>query len=768
MKRTVTAFGAFLTVSMLFTGCSSLAGSLEVDSSQIEHSVEASQGGFTADIQEIAASVPDYFKKNMEEKFRDLGGERAFQIKDGHSQDPEDMEQFQVGALLEDGTFIYGYATRMDQSGRPREMVHCGAFYNYLSKEFQVFHETSFRRDGESQEETADISANTEESFSIQVCGQGDEREIFVYDNGHGYLYRMDGQLKFHADIESLVRRQYPGTALVSMVHAMADGEDRIYLELAVEKEPIEVPQEVPRGDVGQKDPESLKDDEEELQKLDEELSGKVESMILVYEFNALSPVLHQENLAFEAQKQAWVDMADGQTFDEADRPNSLEDWNMAVEQHPDDWGGVDVDNMEKLPVYEWKGEPAFKNQGDLCTFVPKGDAYREFRDLREDLEFDRQFIPYEGHYSQLYGKTGKVSYPERESFKRTFTLSRKEERQNDEGNPVTVTVTWDVTQTLKVSSHHRYASLNNAYTETYWILDQGKALYLENAVGNHILCSNEDSYSWILPGGELKDGGSLNEGRQVRAMEDGNRAYLLFNDSESMEVKADDFHSGSALDGYLGEMISYSRLDGTATEGDTVYDDAFQELNESKLPGGFNGYGGVYLTEENLLKTGLSADFRTVARLTGLGADVFVPSGKGFLITHQDKGILYYDTEKQRSLKLLEGSWYRSFKRGNRIISIGFLKDGAYKAVDMAFSRVYEYDLQNLMDTVLAKMLEDILDLKEQERESASIRAEEDRTRESRDPEETVEDMLDGWEKKHPKEKREKEASQAMEELNQ
>ena len=208
MKRTVTAFGAFLTVSMLFTGCSSLAGSLEVDSSQIEHSVEASQGGFTADIQEIAASVPDYFKKNMEEKFRDLGGERAFQIKDGHSQDPEDMEQFQVGALLEDGTFIYGYATRMDQSGRPREMVHCGAFYNYLSKEFQVFHETSFRRDGESQEETADISANTEESFSIQVCGQGDEREIFVYDNGHGYLYRMDGQLKFHADIESLVRRQ--------------------------------------------------------------------------------------------------------------------------------------------------------------------------------------------------------------------------------------------------------------------------------------------------------------------------------------------------------------------------------------------------------------------------------------------------------------------------------------------------------------------------------------------------------------------------------
>lgn len=762
MKRIVAVFGAFLTVSMLFTGCSSLAGSLEVDSSQIERSVEASQGGFTADIQGITASVPDYFKKNMEEKFRELGGEKAFQIKDGHSQDPEDMEQFQLEAFLEDGTFIYGYVTRMDHQGKPRKIVHCGAFYNYLSKEFQVFHENSFRRSKESREEIADSSGNTEESFFLQVCGRGEEREIFVYDNGHGYLYRMDGQLKFHADIESFIRRQYPDTALVSMVHAMTDGEDRMYLELAVEKEPIEVP----RQDVSQASPSSLEDTEEEIQKLDEELADKVESMILVYAFNSLSPTLHQENLAFEAQKQAWVDMAGGQTFAEAARPDSLEDWKRAVEQHPDDWGGADVDNMEKLPVYEWKGEPDFERQGELCTFVPKGDAYREFRDLREDLEFDRQFIPYEGHYSQLYGKTGEVRYPDKESFQRTFTLYREEQRKDDEGKPVTVTVTWDVTQTLEATTHHRYAPLNNAYTETYWILDQGKALHLENAVGNHILCTNGTSYSWILPGGELKDGGSLDEGSQVQAMEDGNKAYLLFSNSELMMVKADVFHSVIAPGGYLLEVISYSRLEGTAAAGDTVYDDAFQEMNESSLPGGFNGYGGTYLTEENLLKAGLSADSHTVSRLNELGADVFMPSGRGFLITHQNKGILYYDTGKQRSLKLLEGSWYRSFKRGNRVISIGFLKDGAYQATDMAFSRVYEYELQELMDAALADMLADILALKEEERESASIKAEEDRTRESRDPEETVEDMLEGWERKHPKEEREKEASRAMEKI--
>ena len=58
-------------------------------------------------------------------------------------------------------------------------------------------------------------------------------------------------------------------------------------------------------------------------------------------------------------------------------------------------------------------------------------------------------------------------------------------------------------------------------------------------------------------------------------------------------------------------------------------------------------------------------------------------------------------------------------------------------------------------------------LEQKKKEEELEQSRAEEERTRESVDPEETVEDMLDRWNREYPKEEREKEVLEKLEGLD-
>lgn len=765
MKRIPTVLWTICAVSVFFTGCSSLIGQLEVDQKELESSVAAS-GAFGEAIAEgTEKDPPDVIKEDQEEKFADLQGVPAFQIKDGHSKDPKDMEQFQVGALLEDRTFVYGYSTCVEDGRETGEMVHCAALYHYPSGRFTPFHEKTFRRGAGAGEEAGE--ADSQESFMLQVCDPGDgEGEIFVYDNGEGYLYQMDGQLKFHADIETFIRRQYPDAADLSLIHAVTDGEDRIYMELSVEKERINIPEGDGREQEEEKDPEKI---DEEIEALDREMEDKVESTILVYEFHALHPTAHQKNEAFEEQMKAWGDRTEGKEFPEEGAPDPEEDWKKVLEEKPDRWGGADLTGPTYTPVYEWKSEPVFESQEAMCTFVPKEDAYQAFKDMAEGRELERQFIPYEGHFSQLYGKIGQIRY-EGAKFSRTVTLYREVEEKDEEGNTVgTKRETWEVTQELEKDTWHRYGPVEGAYMETYWVLDREKAQALGNSVGKDILCTGRDGQAyWILPGGELEKIGPLGEEEQIRSLRASvggeEKAYLLTGDTERLKISPDTRHTqGSPA---AEEEIVFQNLKEVPARGEGVYDQAFEQQNREDLPGGHDGYGGLYMTEENLLPVSLSLDGGLVAALAERGQEVFQPSERGYLLTLQDKGLLYYDPALQESMTLLEGSWYRSWRLGDEIVSIGFSKDALYGSQDIAYCRVYAYDLDEMAGRVMEETLHDLMEAEQKEAEQASRQAQEDQTRESTDPEETVEDMLSRWQRDHPEEEREKAASQALEGL--
>lgn len=717
MKRIVAAMMWGICVSMLFTGCSSLMGSMEVNSKVIGSSVavEEATGASQEDIrlnytdEERNQVPPDYFSQNMENRFEGLSGAQAFQIKAGHcAAQAEGMEDFQIGGLREDGTFIYGYVTRLEQESKPRPMVHCGAMYNYKTGSFQVFHETQYARDGEASGQELDGAAGGEESFFLQACPSenGVLGDIFVYDNGEGYLYSGNGDLKFHADVEAFVRAQYADAYDVAITHAVTDGAGKIYMELSVEHEQVDMaPLE-----------EELSDEEMErrTEELDREMEEKSSEVVMVYGFDQMNSYLNQDNQAFESQKAAWIAMTDGEEFEET--PSISGDWDRAVMQHPDSWSGAVLSGLGNLPVYQWKAEEVFllDPQTDLCLFLAEPSTYTPFYKLQGNALLEAVFTVFEGSYSILCGKTGNLEYYNPERMERRYTLVWYEEETNENGETSQVKHSQRRVQSKTVNRSRR-ARLTQAYIERYWLLDSQKASVLGNLAGEDLICCGADGTVYRLsPQGEFKETGiSLGEDARVGAIQDGETAYMVISWADSLMIAKED-GAGGVED---MTVVSYQSLGGGYKSGDTAYDDYFASLNEEDSLDGDVYSGGAYYTEEHVVQADLNVGRELAAALGEHGLTGLWPreggTMKGFLLTSESRGLTYYDPGRGEGFVLAQGSWYRSWKQGDTIVSVGFANgDSSYTSLDIANARVYEYSLDTLcreaMEAALAEAVAD------------------------------------------------------------
>ena len=929
-----------LAVTVFFTGCSSLTGSMEVDYKEIQTSaafeaVTDENGENRLGITEETKEAPNYFEQNMTEKFKALEGKQAFQIKSGHSQEADDIESFQIAGLKNDRTFLYGYVTRVEDGGRPRKMVHCAALYHYDSGALQVFHENAFRRPWEDEgEQTAAGQADGEESFFVQVCDQSGD--IFVYDNGHGYLYDSDGTMKFHGDIESFIRKQFQDFYDVSVVNAVADGQNRIYLEVSIEKEAVDVPeleredleltnkyspvnsgmdqknvafetqknawiaqtagkeyeeapdaladwnqvlethpdqwgdawlgnldnakvyqwkeeaafisgegvtnflpkpdsyvnfrdvkeqwqleklfilwdgkysglsgrtgnfiyynpQEIQReythvwyeeGETSSEgesagrikhtevltqtlsgintkryaplenayvesywvmDKESLDDETEEL---DEEAEQKLESRILVYEYSPVNSGMDQENVAFETQKNAWIAQTAGKEYE--GEPDALADWNQVLETHPDQWGDAWLGSFDNAKVYQWKGEAAFTSEEGVTNFLPKPDSYVNFRDVKEQWQLEKLFIPRDGKYSDLFGRTKNFIYYNPQEIQREYTHVWYEEgetsSEGESAEPIKHTEV--LTQTLSGINTKRYAPLENAYVESYWVMDKKKAVALGKCIGGEIQCTGEDGkVRWIQPGGGLLDTPyEVTEDTQAGAFRDGGVVYYVEFGKDSMAIVQDAAHGGNRNE--TPQKILYKNLAGGYEAGTSAYDAMLEKKNEENLPEVESVYGTDYYTEEQVLHASLSLDMILALELNRKGAkgicDLAIRgSTEGFLLTSQDKGLIFYAPATGLSAVLESGSWFGTWRLGNEYVSVGFLNgERSYNSLDVAFARVYEYDLSTLCNESMKASLEDI---KAREAEEARRRAEEAsrQAEEPSDGEEETKSPLDQW----------------------
>lgn len=765
MKRILTLGVFFFAVTVFFTGCNSLFGSLKADMGEIGAAAEsevistteaAGEAKISWNEEDSKKEPDDFFQKNMTEKFQDLEGERAFQIADGHS---EAVEDFFVAGMEGEDTFIYGYTTKTE-GGTSGEMVHCGAWYNYESSRLLVFHENRFQR-----EEEAD-GPEDEESFSIQLCTleDGSLGNIFVYDNGQGYLYLPDGTLRFQADLETFIREQYRDVFSVSVAHVAVDASERIYLELAVELEEVESP-----DTAEERDPEEIlaeaeyvedsEETDEEIRELDEEIAGKVKSVVMAYEVQTIAGDIYQKNEAFASQRQAWIDMAEGKEFLEEEKPDSGGDWTRAKEQIPDKWGDTLVIHLQAMeeyegePVYQWKSEPVFQKAEDVVLMVPEADTYSVAVAWNENQRLDQHFLFKDGRYSRLYGEIGAFRYDEGEEFSRRFQLIYYTTETGSDGSETEVKHTKSVTQSTRRMTRCRKSQLKNAYVESYWTLDGKKAEGLVDGPGAEQYCVGQDGTVYLISpanGNELsKTGLTLTEDEQAGIFRDGKQMYFLAYDTERMRV----IPNREGENAFSSFSISYDALAGNYKAGEGEYEEQFQELNKDYLPGGFDGYGSTAFSGDQMLYAALSVDPQVVRELQGYeeeAGEIWSGLGsgaKGLLITMPNQSLVFYDVQEEKSLVIAEGSWYRTWRKGNHYLSVGFPGGASYEEKDMVFARVYEYDLNTLCSQSMKELLEE---RKTKEQKAQVKQMEEDAARASREAagEEETENLMDRWER--------------------
>ncbi len=743
MKRTLITSIFGVGISVFFTGCSSLITSNTTSnmSSVVEKVKETRSESMIWETEE-AMEAPDYHEVNEAEKYDNLEGKQAFKIKDGHSQDTADMNSFSIGTYLEGGTFLYAYSTRVgektgsDSSNDSRKIVHCAAAYNYETGDFKVFHEKTFTRTDESLE-----------SLYIQTLENG-SGDVFIYDNGYGYLYDSTLNLTYNVSLEPFVRDMFhegeSGYAYsITATHAMTDGNDRIYVDLTLEKEEITEAEEVnPYAE----DDTSEEDADKEAEELDEEVEAKTIELILVCDMKSISRTIDQVNLNFDNQAEDWKNMTEDEIYTSV--PDAEADWKSVKEDNPDNWGVAHLYNMEpgtwdddKLKEYglegqeELYGTPVFRFKDSktfdfkdtyVNTFHPKEGTYEGFFDLQGDSDLTDVFIIYQDHYYELFGRVESLGNTSKswdsaeyfsKSITREYTYQWTETTTDSDGNESEEE--YEETREQTISKYtERDASLTGEQIIGYWTLyDKGLRSAIA-VVKDRILCMDKSTLYWLKSDGSTEKFHEFDENSIIEFYQEGNAGYLIITGETEIKIHKidltkDNWCSWNQIAGtwtISNEQMTQTieAKDPGAKSVDSFYHNMHNESEEDLL--NETVQSGKELIQGNmLLKVNVDAKKSKLEQLeaAGVAAGAANASGDGFLITSFANGLLYYDHGSGKVIQLLDGTWYESWKDGDKVISIGFSNEqSSYGTLDVAVSRVKEYKIDSLYENGINAIL--------------------------------------------------------------
>ncbi len=744
MKRVLAAWFLCAGISMFFTGCSSMVVDMDQDYREIDHgaaaAVSTSEGGARPDYGEgeTDESPPDYYELNLEEKFQNLEGKQAFKIADGHSAKSGDLEQFQIGTLKTDGTFLYAYVTRPEGRAGNGKVVHCAASYNYRTGQFRVIHQNVFTRENEDKE-----------SFYIQVneSGSGDDAGLFVYDNGVGYLYNAQNRLTFQTDIETFVRKYFNKAYSVTTTHVVTDGGHRVYLQLTVEKEKVELPESP--GD-------SEEEADREAEEADREVEQKVRELVLVYDFQKLPGGMDQNNDNFDEQNKRWKKLTEGKEF-ETD-PDAGRDMDQVRRELADSWGCCFLPGLGGSKVYGWKSGPAFQyiEDGYVCVFRADPSSYQEYTGMKKYTNLRNLFTPYNGRYYEIFGRTENFTYYNNTKISRSYTYVWYTTETDSEGKETQVKHSETRTQEIG-RCRSRWAGLSSAFLEGYWVLEDQRISDIWCCMDGNILCTVLGTWlCWLTPEGEIINVGfAQNQDGLVGTFRDQDQRYLVISNRAQLMISSMAWSESGGMQVNQIWQVPYGRLADDYAPGDSEYDQAFDELNGGWLSEDTVYGGGDYYTAEMVVPAKITVDRDLGEFLQEKGVDTLVPIAgnecSGFLLTSQASGLLYYDTIFQKGVRVSSGCWYRSWKQGNRFFSVGFQNgDASYDSLDVASARVYEYDLSELYRLSMEAEAENIRRQEREAQEEAASRSLEDSTQEA---EETVKEMLTEWEEQRSRE---------------
>lgn len=766
MKRILKAGILGTVVSMLFTGCGSgsLVSGVGGGYQDIKWDVVETQGnkdmlgntalkdGETLPVKE----VPNYYDEQAAEKMTETEGTPAFKMKDGHSDDSRDIELFEVGALQSDGTFVYCYTTRVgayveDAETDNRPYVHCMAAYNYKTKQFKVIHEKTFA------EPVSDTDEDSQ-SFYMQMCSSNGSGEMFVYDCGIGYLYDSTGEERFITSIEPFVREHFNGYSVVA-TQALMEGGDRIYVDLVIEKEEItSVDESMDSEDVSEEDA------DEEAEKLDTEFDSKTIEVVLVYDFETYASSIDQSNTALDTQGAWWQFMGTIYDGGVGELPSETDDWQTVVNSIPNQWGpaflyglkiwskdelaayGITDPYMSGTPLFQWIGEKEFeyREDGYVSNFTPKKGSYQPFTDLKSETDLTNIFVFRDGRYYEVYGTTGNdLGEGDYSSVSFQRTVNRKDEITKEDGT--TETQNTSVTQYIS-KNRKRDTYPSNCYLEGYWILDSCDSVF--DIVDEDVFCmvgrreddTDYDVIQWIKPDGSKQDIAKVAADSMVDIFKDDGSLYLtvayeggtsiskLNNDTKGIE---NTLAISSAEISNTIKKVEYKGAD-----VDSKYHDAYNDMSSKGDGESLDQNAGEYLDGENVRHVKLSNTHKDLlqkiedykieeikANKSGtsieeiqllaeylLAQTISEVGNDGYLVTSFAHGLLYFDPVTRKSISLDDGTWYGTWRLGDKLVSVGFSKNNnTYGSLDIAHSSVMEYTLQDLYKSGLDAIIESI-----------------------------------------------------------
>ena len=757
MKRILRVGILGTTISVLFTGCGStslvsgVGGGYEEIAWEImeteENRDQWGQAGLPEGETAAPIEIPDYYEqtqKEREENLENLEGTAAFKMKDGHSQDTRDLEYFKVGELLDDGTFVYYYSTRVgsrpdnfDENRDSRSLVHCVAKYNYKTQVFSVLHENTFTRTTVDKDED-------KEAFYVQMCKNDGTGDIFVYDNGSGYLYNSAGAIEFQTNIEDFVRKHFGGYSVVA-TEAFTDDENRIYVDLAIEKELISIPDEDEDDDISEEDA------DKEAEELDKEVDDKTIEVVLVYDFDTYTSSLDQAKTNFSSQVSYWQTMRNIDAGYLNWAPPAEEDWNTAVQNVPSQWGttylyslrdwsdeerkeyGItDAYHVNGTPVFQWTGEKKFgyREDGYVSDFMPEEGYYKPFTDLKANTVLSNVFTFIDGHYYELYGMVGndmKDGDYNPESFERN--VLRINEVKKEDGTTEQVSE-WQTQSLSKNTKRDTYPS--NCYLEGYWIQEDISTVL--NIIDGEVFCLKGDKLCWLKEDGtyhEMISG--VGEESIVDIFKEDSNYYvtyaiddytLIYEYDSSKIFKGVQLISKAHTSDVLKE-VAYLK-----TSVDSKYHSAYENMTEKSDGKRIDKDAGELLDSENLLHVTVSNPQTELLKKIEENPNIEIPqngtlqyfnttnipvalsqtTGDGYLITSMINGLVYLDIVSGKAICLEDGTWYGVWEQGDTYVAVGFPDDNmTYESMDMVHARVMEFKMDDLYKSRLEKILQSV-----------------------------------------------------------
>ena len=767
MKRILKMILFAFTVSMLFTGCgeSLISNSGEQlfkeftwDEKQDENKAMWGNSALPEGETLPEKKMPDYYEESQKKKEKEIEENKsldAFKIKDGHSKNTKDIEDFEIGTMLKDGSFIYSYVTKVGEPPKSgadtRKMVHCAARYNYKTKVLHVFHEKEFERTDE-----------TLESFELQMCNYDEAGDIFIYDNGEGYIYNSDLELDFQVNIEDFTRQYFKGES-VSVTKAMTDGQKRIYVNVAIEKEAI--PEPVDDGkDISEEEA------DKEAEALDKEIDDKTIEAVLVYEFASFSSNIDQTNLNFDTQVKSWQNMtANGYwTY----TPPAETHWNSAVASNPSIWGPAYMGSVrdgdaiftelvkltdsriDGAPLFSWAGDPEFSYRADgyVCSFYPSLIGYADKTyygrtSFTSNAALSNAFTVRNGCYYEVFGTLGSVPSGTWDSntISRTYTLRTEYTEKDTNGKDVTKYKYEKKTQTLS-KPRRRYITLSNAYFEGYRTLDAsyiGAIGTLDGAVLHEVKSDEEGTSTlrWRKGDGSSCDLATIDENFIADILKKDGTAYLSLaledltalykleynTDTGFYKLSAEDmlWIQNSSLTNAMKEINEYE-----GTEIGSQYLEAHEAIAKDENGNVLGENASDLLAGQNLYPVQLTAGNSKLKELQELGyyQEVTDFVGKGVLVTSLSHGLLYSESgffiHNANAICLDEGTWYGTWKNGDKFVSVGFpASSTSYGTLDVPYAKVMEYDINTLYTTAMDRIIASVKKQKDLPEETLSER---------------------------------------------